>query len=438
VKKFAIRSARKSAHLTTKALHKALHIATRVEDKTTRILTGVDTKYRIQENVPIEKLIYHYLPHITRLNPAMPAVGSTPCVVLLIPSLNNNSFFGGTATALIVAAKVALQSKRPLHIVQTLKAGSSEGLAPLFKRYNIPLDANDVKVTDVSGRNDEVYGYMPMHADDIFIASAWWDARIIQALPRNKKFIYMIQDFEPIFYENSDRYIMAEETYKQDNFIPLCNTKLMFDFMSERNYPALKQGVWFEPAPGLPNVDIKSITSEGRKKRLFFYGRPNVARNLFYTGLLSLDRVFKERFLEASDWELYMAGQDNLADIRLSSGVTIKNLGKMSMDDYIAFTRSIDVAVSLMMAPHPNYPTLEFASAGAAVVTTKYANKVDLSKYSKSIFTSDISEASIAGAIKLAAAMTDEQRRQNLKSAHISHDWDESLDKAISDVLGQL
>lgn len=434
MKKFVIRSARKSAHIGTKALHKALNITTRVEDKATRILTGVDTTIRVQDSVPIEKLLYHYMPGVTPLNPAMPAVGSTPSVTLLIPSLDNKSFYGGTATAIIIAAKLALKTNRQLRIFETTKPGTKAPLTPLFKRYGIPMNADDVSLTDVSGRTHNIYGYIPMHADDIFVASAWWDAKVIQDLPRAKKFLYLIQDFEPIFYENSDRYVMAESTYKRDDFVPLCNTKLMFDFMSDRHYPAMRDGLWFEPAAGLPDVDINSIDSKGRKKKLFFYGRPNVSRNLFHIGLKGLDHVFSEGMLDGNDWELYMAGQDNIADIRLSSGYMIKNLGKMTMDEYVSFTRTVDVAVSLMMAPHPNYPTLEFASIGAGVVTTKYANKQDLGNYSKNIFTSDIAEDSIAGAIKKAGMLSDETRRKNTRAATIGHDWDAALDPSIDKI----
>lgn len=438
IRKFGIRAVRKSAHLSHRALRKASGLSAKVEDKATRILNGSDFSYRIAESSPLEKIYYGAIPYITPLNPALPAVGSKPAITLLIPSLDNSSFFGGTRTAFIIAAKMAHKTGRPLHIVQTLKAGSADSLSEWFKRDNLKLKPADVRVTDVSGRRYNIYGYLPMHADDILVASAWWDAKLIQDLPRAKKFVYIIQDFEPIFYENSDRYVLAESTYKQDNFIPLCNTKLMYDFMTERGYPAMKNGTFFEPAVSLGGDKPVLTKKKGEKKRLFFYGRANVPRNLFYTGLTSIDTCFKQGMLDPNDWELYMAGQDMVPDVRLSAGVTIKNLGKMSMKDYVDFSRTIDVAVSLMMAPHPNYPTLEFASLGAAVVTTKYANKQDLSNYSKNIIAADISEESIAGAINLAARKTNAEREKNTKAARIAKDWHEALDGPIAAVLDKL
>ncbi len=130
-----------------------------------------------------------------------------------------------------------------------------------------------------------------------------------------------------------------------------------------------------------------------------------------------------------------MAGQDNLPDIHTPSGVLIDNLGKMDMPSYIQLMQSVDIAVSPMMAPHPNYPTLEFAAAGAAVVTTRYGIKQDLSKYSKNIVMADISVESLAGAIKTAAQMSVAQRVQNKKSSTIGSSWVDTLDKPVGRII---
>jgi len=107
------------------------------------------------------------------------------------------------------------------------------------------------------------------------------------------------------------------------------------------------------------------------------------------------------------------------------------------MQKYTDFSKDVDIAVSLMMAPHPNYPTLEFASVGAAVVTTKYANKVDLSGYSKNIVLSDIGVESIAGAINVAAGMTHETRMKNLEANNINSSWTNTLDTVLEKILTQ-
>jgi len=438
MKRFIIRSARKTAHIGTKVLQKSLSLTTKVEDKATRILSGTDYSFKTDETMPFEKIYYNTIPCVIPINPALPAVGSEPNVTLLLPSLDGKSFYGGTATALVIAGRIAQLKKRKLRIVQTLKTGHASQLSDFFKREGLDIPEENIKVISVADRAYNVYGYISMHPEDIFIASAWWDAKLISQLPLIHKFIYLIQDFEPIFYNNSDQYVLAESTYENDTFIPLCNTQLMAEFMKAKKYPSFtgKSPVFFfEPAVSRTANGYATKKQSGEKKRLFLYGRPNVHRNLFFTALQSIDAVFQTESLDKNDWEIYMAGQDNLPDIALPSGVKVVNLGKMSMEDYIAFSKSVDVAVSPMMAPHPNYPTLEFASIGTAVVTTKYENKISLANYSKNILTVKASVDEMTKAIVQAAKMPYDQRIENAKQSAISTNWQDSTDAVIKDVL---
>lgn len=440
-KKLSVRAARKTAHLSSRTLHKALSLTTRVESKATRILDGTDFSVRIEHSVPLEKIYYNSLQFITPLNPALPLVGQEAAIVLLLPTLDGKSFYGGTATALVVAGRAAQLQNKPLRIVQTLKTGTASNLESFFKKEGISLAENRIDVTSVADRAYNVYGYLPMHPDDVYIASAWWDAYLINQLPLTQKFIYLIQDFEPIFYNNSDLYVLAESTYKFDSFVPLCNTKLMSDFVTERSYNQIfksKQTLWFEPAVSRINSGVVKQKKSGEKKRLFLYGRPDVHRNLFFTAINAIDFSLKASFILNDEWELFMAGQDSIPDIKLSSGAVIKNLGKMNMEDYINFSKTVDLAVSPMMAPHPNYPTLEFASIGTVVVTTKYANKTDLSNYSKNIVMTDIDAESMAGGIKKAVSLIGEQSKQNIKTNSIGEDWSKALDGPLSNALSRL
>jgi hypothetical protein len=437
-KRFAIRAARKSVYLSNRAMHKTLHFTTRVENKATRILDGTDLHFNIEAVVPLEKIYYSSLHYITPINPALPKVGQKASIVLLLPTLDGKSFYGGTATALIVAGRAAELQKRPLRIVQTLKTGTTSDLQTFFKQEGITLPAADIHISSVADRAYNVYGYLPMHPDDTFIASAWWDAYLLNQLPLTKKYIYLIQDFEPIFYNNSDLYVLAESTYKMDNYVALCNTRLMYDFMRERNYASFGENAeWFEPAVSRLKSGERKVKKNTEKKRLFLYGRPDVHRNLFFTALNAIDFSIKSGFLKAGEWEFFMAGQDHLPDIKLTSGAIIQNMGKMSMEDYTAFSKTVDIAVSPMMAPHPNYPTLEFASIGTPVVTTKYANKTNLNNYSSNIIMSDIDAESMAGAINEAVRIMPDAAK-NLSSNKISDSWAMSIDKPLLSVFKKL
>lgn len=440
MKKFVIRAARKSAHIGSRVLNKSLSLTRKIEDKATRILNGTDYSVKAEDSIPLEKIYYNSLPYITPINPSLPRIGATPCVVLFLPTLDGKSFYGGTATALVVAARTAQLKNLKLRIVQTLKTGHASKLSNFFQSEGLDVKEDDIEILSVADRAYNVYGYISMHPEDIFIASAWWDAYLVNQLPLKHKFIYLIQDFEPIFYNNSDLYVLAESTYKMDSFVPLCNTKLMYDFMQDRNYKSLtsSSAQWFEPAVSRASTGLATKKTGTSKKVLFLYGRPDVHRNLFFSALSSVDYAFKAGFLDADEWGLYMAGQDNIPDIKLTSGVKFNNLGKMPMKDYIQFSKTVDLAISLMMAPHPNYPTLEFASIGSSVITTKYSNKQNLDNYSKNIIVSDISVESIAGAIKKAASISYEERINNLETNAINSDWQKALDNSIKKVLKEL
>jgi hypothetical protein len=439
-KRKAYRGIRKGANLSRRVLTKGAVFSGRVENKANRlILDRGEASSKNSKTVPFEKIYNESLPEITPIHPSLPMAGREAAATLLIPSLQNSSFFGGTATALIVAATVAQQQNIALRVVETLTHGNSspKAIRAFLLSSNIDWDPDtEITLEDLSYRSYNRYGYLNIHPDDIFLASAWWDAYTLSQLPLKRKFIYLIQDFEPIFYNNSDRYALAESTYGFENFVALCNTKLMYDFMVNRNYVKVKNGAWFEPAVARKNKAAGK--SQRKHKKLFLYGRPSVERNLFYNAISSIEKVFADNVLDPKEWEVEMAGQDDLPNIKLSTGKVINNLGKMNMDQYVELIYNTDLAVTPMMAPHPNYPTLEFAAAGAAVVTTRYDIKQDLTKYSSNIIMSDITPESMAAGIKTAAQLSDSQREANHKKNDIGSSWQKSLAEPVKKVLASV
>lgn len=438
MKKAAFRAIRKTAYLTRRATNKAANLSGRVENKASKIINGTDPTVQIHKKILQEKVNAEALPEITPIHPAMPLTGRKAAVNLFIPSLQNSSFFGGTATALIVSAKLAVEKNMPLRIAETLKHGNAkpEQLRDFLQASGVEFKLSDITLMSLAGRKYNHYGYIDLHPDDIFLASAWWDAHLLNELPLQKKFIYLIQDFEPIFYNNSDQYVLAEETYRNNSFIPLFNTKLMREFMQKRGYAGIgNDELYFEPAVNIgKRIGYAPPKSNGQRRKLFIYGRPSVHRNLFYRALYVVDRAFSNRVLVPEDWEVYMAGQDKLPDVLLDCGVAVQNLGKLSLDEYYKFAKTIDLGVSLMMAPHPSYPPLELASLGAAIVTTTYSNKQDLSVYSKNIIVTDSSTDNLVKAVGYAAKVPYSDRIENAKNSNIPSDWQLSLQDVIKTI----
>lgn len=399
-----------------------------------RIISYLERKKRAAgkektDSVSVDKIVYDDILEIRPLRLEVDN-SSEPRVVLLVPSLSSGGFFGGVATALIFAAKFSLHNRRNLLIVQTLTGGYAGGLDAFYARNLIDIASEKYSVVDASRRNwASGASSLLINKNDIFICSAWGDATILNEAKLSNKFIYLIQDYEPIFYPNSDRLLLAESTYYFDSYVPVCNTEIVYSFMANKGYPAFQsQKYWFEPA--VSNI-ATGLVVQNKKKNIFIYGRPSVARNLFYLVLSAIKNIFEEGHLIPSEWNIYMAGQDNLPDILVAPHLEIKNLGKMSVESYIKFSKSVDVAISLMMAPHPNYPTLEFASIGSAVVTTKYESKDDLAFYSKNIFMSELDLNSLIKSILDASNISFEDRINNLKHNNIGNDWNLALDSLM-------
>jgi hypothetical protein len=66
--------------------------------------------------------------------------------------------------------------------------------------------------------------------DDVLLATAWWTAfraaATIEANPglTNRRFVYLVQDDETLFYPASERQLMAERSYRLD-VLPMVNSR---------------------------------------------------------------------------------------------------------------------------------------------------------------------------------------------------------------------
>jgi len=244
--------------------------------------------------------------------------------------------------------------------------------------------------------------FLPVGESDFFIATAWWtayNALKIQNWQKEifkikNKFIYLIQDYEPSFYNWSTRYALAESTYHfPDSYIPVFNSSLLKDYFYNENYK-ISNGLGFEP---ILNPELKKLRKnnfkEVRTKKILIYGRPSVDRNLFPIIVLALDEAMKSNIIK--NWEILSAGEEH-SDISLSNNKKIKSLGKLSLENYAKVMGESSVGISLMLSPHPSYPPLEMAAYGMKVITNKFKNK-DLSKYFNNIYSiEDCSPSTLA------------------------------------------
>ena len=235
-------------------------------------------------------------------------------------------------------------------------------------------------------------------------------------------------DYEPIFYSNSDDFVAAEVSYLSGKFVPIFNTSELRKFFATKDYFNASDACFFEPAVELPAIPRSQRPDDPHK--LFFYARPGVARNLFRTGLAAIDLALGQP--EMTGWEVHCAGSTEVPEVRFRNGTKLIRHGKMAAHDYFASLGTYDMCLSPMLAPHPNYPTLEFAMAGVPVVTTRWETKTDLEHYSGLIRLGAPTPEALAERMVEVARMTDIERATRAQQGNIPTAWDETLAPAAS------
>jgi hypothetical protein len=431
-----LRLLRKTCYWCRKILLRLNHELYLLESKlTSAIISGhaAMPAYPGAKCKSFEEIYYSGLPCVMPVMPSLPRLGRTGMVTVFVPTLNDRSFFGGIATVLLFAGYWSRRLNLGLRIVQTVVDGHSESLQEFFADNGLSIRAGEVEIVGLGCRRHNLYGYLDIHPDDRFVVSAWWDAHIVSSLPIRHKFVYLIQDYEPLFYPNGDRQCLARESYRLENFVAVCNTGLMYDFVrSGQIIGAEVPCTFFEPALRRPATEVRQGGDAGRRKKvILLYARPSVERNLYYLGLKVIGELVARGILAAGEVEVFLAGEDEIGDIDFGDEVSGRCLGKMPLKDYYEFLRTVDLGLSFMMSPHPSYPPLEMALAGAAVVTTAYSNKTDLRRYSENIFVARPELDAIVEKVLPALELSFEARQRNAARTLLPRTWRDSFEAAF-------
>jgi len=271
---------------------------------------------------------------------------------------------------------------------------------------DLPEDA--ASFVEASRRRDA----LDLGRRDVVVASWWPTAHLADASLAHidaDAFLYVVQDYEPGFYPWSTKSALAEATYGMP-LRAVINEPFLASFLEERRVgrfgdpaaervafmPAVDRGV-FRPRP--------EARAAAATRRLVFYARPKNPRNLFELGLRALRQAAADGVFDGA-WEFVAVGQD-LPDLALGDGVTLRSAPWMSYEAYGELLGSADVLLSLMQSPHTSYPPLEMAAAGGQVVTTTYGPKTAgaLTALSPSIHGAAADVASLVDAIRSAVAI---------------------------------
>jgi hypothetical protein len=365
-------------------------------------------------------------------------------VNVLIPAIDLEHFFGGYIAKLNLARRLARRGLR-VRIVTVDPTGplprswrrdveSYSGLRGLF---------DDVEV--VFGRES---AGIEVSRDDALVATTWWTAHIAhdaRAALRAERFLYLIQEYEPLTFPMGSHAALADASYRFPH-AALFSTELLRDFFRRRQLGVYAAGEgegdrWsavFQNAITAVDPPAAGELAGRSPRRVLFYARPepHAARNMFELGALALARSL-ERGAFADGWTLDGIGTVNGARrLDLGGGAALRLLSRSGQDDYARTLREHDVGLALMHSPHPSLVPIEMASAGMLTVTNTFENKTAdaLTAISPNLIAAEPTIEGVASALCAAsAAARDAERRSQGSRVRWSRDWDETFDEELMD-----
>ncbi|TNC12754.1 hypothetical protein FF100_13910 [Methylobacterium terricola] len=312
-----------------------------------------------------------------------PSPVSRPRLNLLIPLIDRNKGYAGIATALQVFTELvaALGPDFDARIIVTDVSIGGHFVPPPSFEVASALEA------DIAGRNTVVdasrrYTHPVFFREtDILFATAWWTASGAMSIRAQQealfsrkpaKFLYLVQDFECGFYPWSTKYALAERTYRDpDAMIPVFNTGILAEFFHERY--AIRNGHVLNPGISA-GIDRHIARGTEKERIVMLYARPHAERNcLHFLDMLVRTAIDADPGFW-SDWRFVAIGEDfDPGLLRCTDRIEVQ--GRLSLEEYGHLASRAALGVSLMLSPHPSYPPLEMANAGALVLTNTYDNK---------------------------------------------------------------
>jgi hypothetical protein len=246
------------------------------------------------------------------------------------------------------------------------------------------------------------------------------------------RIVALVQEDERMFYPQGDERLRCAETLSHPGLQTVVNTEMLYRHLVSGQEPVsnlAEHATWFEPAfPARAEMRPRE-----RRRRFFFYARPHNERNLFWRGVEALHAAAAEGLFPAEDWEMHWIGRD-APKVTLPRGIVPRITPHIAWGEYQEFVASMDAGFVLMDTPHPSYPPLDLAAAGAAVLTNTYPGKESLSQYSDNILLAPPTvEGLVEGLRRLQALAEDSGERGRRREADcIGRDWTAALEPVVS------
>lgn len=279
-----------------------------------------------------------------------------------------------------------------------------------------------------------------------FLATSWWTAHVAHAATQElgqKRFIYLTQDYEPVFYPRDSFYALAEESLTFPQYT-LYSTELLRDYSRRHGIGVFAEGeeegnrrsASFQNVISASAPTIEKMQSRA-KKRFLFYARPedHASRNCFPLGLVAINEAVTSGILSPDSWELYGIGTvAQGSTMQLDCGVPMHMLKKMSLDEYYRHLHEYDLGLSMMLSPHPSLVPLDMAASGVVAITNTYENKKasDLIAISENLIPVPTTLTGLADGIRRGAIRVP-MYGDRLKASEIkwARSWGEAFDEPL-------
>lgn len=351
-------------------------------------------------------------------------------VSIVTDAVDAASLFGGVGTSLVLAALLANRLGAGLRLVTRTVAPDTGAIGRVLAANGVCFDG---RIEAIHVPHREGHG-LPLCDDDFFLTTSWWTTRSLLATVHRDRIAYLLQEDERMFYPFGDDRLRCERTLSEPGLLTIVNSRLLFDHLVAGPDPIpglADRADWFEPAFPEAGIRPASPRRSGRR-RLFFYARPNHLRNLFACGIEALSNAVAAGIFHPDEWEIHLVGK-HVPDLLFPRGLRPHRVEGLSWSDYQGFVRTMDAGFVLMDTPHPSYPPLDLAAAGAAVLTNARGVKDDLSRYSANIAVAELTPPALqAGLAALArAACDDEARAAAVQADGICRHWERALGPSV-------
>src|ERR1019366_8494499 len=207
-------------------------------------------------------------------------------LTLVIPSIAPEKTFGGAATGIDIFLELGKRANADLRIILDEMGPVPAGniIGSRAQRLGIGLDQIEVIPRSADVPRIEV------RSRDVFLSYNWWTALNVQGLigkqsshfgQTRRPLLYVIQDYEPFFYQFSSTHMMARQAFASS---PPCwgifNSNELYAYFGAQGHKLTRSFV-FEPQLNNALKETLERAPQRKEKRLFVYGRPAVARNCY-------------------------------------------------------------------------------------------------------------------------------------------------------------